>query len=75
MLEKYKKENKIRTVNVKNIDTFENEIELATFLFVCISTKNNRYNFLQLEREEILNTILNIDLKHINTEIIRNFIK
>lgn len=72
MLEKYKKENKIRTV--KNIDTFENEIELATFLFVCISSKDNRYNFLQFEREEILNTILNIDLKYINTEIIRNFI-
>lgn len=72
MLEKYKKENKIRTV--KNIDVFENEIELATFLFVCISSKNNRYNFLQFEREEILNTILNIDLKYINTEIIRNFI-
>ena len=59
MLEKYKK---------------ENEIELATFLFVCISSKDNRYNFLQFEREEILNTILNIDLKYINTEIIRNFI-
>lgn len=72
MLEKYKKENKIK--NVKNIDTFENEIELATFLFVCISSKDNRYNFLQFEREEILNTILNIDLKYINTEIIRNFI-
>lgn len=72
MLEKYKKENKIKTV--KNIDTFENEIELATFLFVCISSKDNRYNFLQFEREEILNTILNIDLKYINTEIIRNFI-
>ena len=72
MLEKYKKENKIRTV--KNIDVFQNEIELATFLFVCISSKNNRYNFLQFEREEILNTILNIDLKYINTEIIRNFI-
>lgn len=72
MLEKYKKENKIRTV--KNIDTFVNEIELATFLFVCISSKDNRYNFLQFEREEILNTILNIDLKYINTEIIRNFI-
>ena len=43
MLEKYKKENKIRTV--KNIDVFQNEIELATFLFVCISSKNNRYNF------------------------------
>ena len=72
MLEKYKKENKIK--NVKNIDIFENEIELATFLFVCISSKDNRYNFLQFEREEILNTILNIDLKYINTEIIRNFI-
>ena len=72
MLEKYKKENKIK--NVKNIDIFENEIELATFLFVCISSKDNRYNFLQFEREEILNTILNTDLKYINTEIIRNFI-
>ena len=72
MLEKYKKENKIK--NVKNIDIFENEIQLATFLFACISSKDNRYNFLQFEREEILNTILNIDLKYINTEIIRNFI-
>ena len=72
MLEKYKKENKIN--DIKQIETFENEIELATFLFVCISTKDNRYNFLQLEREEILNTILNTDFKYLNIPVFRAFI-
>lgn len=72
MLEKYKKENKIN--DIKQIETFENEIELATFLFVCISTKDNRYNFLQLEREEILNTILNTDFKYLNIPVFRVFI-
>ena len=72
MLEKYKKENKVN--DIKYIDSFENEIELATFLFVCISSKNNRYNFLQLEREEILNTILNIDFKYLNISFFKTFI-
>ena len=72
MLEKYKKENKVN--DIKQIETFENEIELATFLFVCISTKDNRYNFLQLEREEILNTILNTDFKYLNIPVFRAFI-
>lgn len=72
MLEKYKKENKIN--DIKQIETFENEIELATFLFVCISTKDNKYNFLQLEREEILNTILNTDFKYLNIPVFRAFI-
>lgn len=72
MLERYKKENKIN--DIKYIDTFENEIELATFLFVCISSKDNRYNLLQVEREEILNTILNIDFKYLNISVFKTFI-
>ena len=72
MLEKYKKENKVNVV--KQVDSFKNEVELATFLFVCIATKDNRYNFLQFQREEILNTILNIDFKYLNIPFFKSFI-
>ena len=72
MLEKYKKENKVNVV--KQVDSFKNEVELATFLFVCIASKDNRYNFLQFEREEILNTILNIDFKYLNIPFFKSFI-
>lgn len=66
--------NEIKEVKVKPIDTFEDEIEVAMFLYVCISSKNNEYNFLIMDREEILNTILKLDLNFLTTGEIANFI-
>lgn len=66
--------NEVKEVKVKPIDTFEDEIEVAMFLYVCISSKNNEYNFLIMDREEILNTILKLDLNFLTTGEIANFI-
>lgn len=71
-LEMYK--NEIKEVVMKQVDTFEDEIELAMFLYVCISSKNNEYNFLVMDREEILNSILKIDLNFLTVGEIANFI-
>lgn len=66
--------NEIKEVSLKPVDTFEDEIEIAMFLYVCISSKNNEYNFLIMDREEILNTILKLDLNFLTTGEIANFI-
>lgn len=66
--------NEIKEVNVKPIDTFEDEIEIAMFLYVCISSKNNEYNFLIMDREEILNTILKLDLNFLTIGEVASFI-
>lgn len=71
-LEMYK--NKIEEFKMKPVDTFEDEIEIAMFLYVCISTKNNNYNFIRLDRDEILNSILKMDLNFLTVAEIANFI-
>ena len=56
------------------LHTFEDEIEIAMFLYVCISSKNNEYNFLIMDREEILNTILKLDLNFLTIGEVASFI-
>ena len=66
--------NEIKEVKVKPIDTFEDEIEVAMFLYICVASKNNNYNFLTFEREEILNTILKLNLNYLTIGEVASFI-
>ena len=66
--------NDITEVKINRVDTFKDEIELAMFLYICIASKNNNYNYLRFEREEILNTILKMDLNYLTVGEIASFI-
>ena len=66
--------NDITEVKINRIDTFKDEIEVAMFLYICVASKNNNYNYLRFEREEILNTILKMDLNYLTVGEIASFI-
>ena len=66
--------NDITEVKINRIDTFKDEIEVAMFLYICVASKNNNYNYLTFEREEILNTILKMDLNYLTVGEIASFI-
>ena len=66
--------NDITEVKINRIDTFKDEIEVAMFLYICVASKNNNYNFLTFEREEILNTILKLNLNYLTIGEVASFI-